>query len=72
VAAGRFSVDDPARALATAAGLLMGLGILLNAEPGRDADSTTDAVAEDVLRLFGMTAREAHRVCSRPLPEIYE
>ena len=72
VAAGRFSIDDPARALATAGGLLMGLGMLLAGDPGRDADTTTDAVAADLLRLFGMTAREAHKICSRPLPEIYE
>jgi len=69
-AAGRFSVDDPERALATAGGLLMGLGMLLTASPDRDADQTTDAVAEDLLRLFGMSARDAHTTCARPLPEI--
>ncbi len=69
-AAGRFTIDDPARALAMAGGLLMGLGRLLTADPDRDAEATTDAFAEDLLRLFGMTAREAHKVCSRPLPEI--
>ena len=69
-AAGRFSIDDPERALATAGGLLMGLGMLLTASPDRDADQTTDAVAEDLLRLFGMSARDAHKICMRPLPEI--
>ena len=69
-AAGRFSIDDPERALATAGGLLMGLGMLLTASPDRDADQTTDAVAEDLLRLFGMSAREARKICMRPLPEI--
>jgi AcrR family transcriptional regulator len=69
-AAGRFSIDDPERALATAGGLLMGLGMLLTASPDRDADQTTDAVAEDLLRLFGMSARDAHKICTRPLPEI--
>ena len=68
--AGRFSIDDPTRALASACGLLMGLGMLLTAEPARDADETTDAVTEDLLRLFGMSAREAHKICTRPLPEI--
>ena len=71
-AAGRFKVDDPQRALSMAGGLLMGLGMLLTADPERDAEATTDAVAEDLLRLFGMTALDAHKVCSRPLPEIYE
>lgn len=72
VAAGRFTVDDPDRALATAGGMLMGLGMLLTARPDRDAEQTTDAVAEDLLRLFGMSAREAAKICARPLPEIYE
>lgn len=69
-AAGRFDIDDPQRALATAGGLLMGLGMLLTADPDRDADQTADAVAEDLLRLFGMSAREAHKICTRQLPEI--
>lgn len=70
VDAGRFTIDDPMRAVAMAAGLLMGLGILLAADPERDAEATTDAIAEDLLRLFGMSAREARKICSRPLPEI--
>ena len=69
-AAGRFSVDDPERALAVAGGLLMGLGFLLAGDPDRDGDRITDSLAEDLLRLFGMSAREAHRICTRPLPEI--
>jgi flavodoxin len=32
--------------------------------------TTADAVTEDLLRLFGMPAREAHKICTRPLPEI--
>ncbi|MFN8070388.1 MAG: TetR/AcrR family transcriptional regulator [Mycobacterium sp.] len=68
--AGRFTVDDPHRALAVAGGLLMGLGALLASEPDRDGDQTTDAMAEDVLRLFGMSARDAHKICTRPLPHI--
>ncbi len=69
-AAGRFKVDDPQRALAVVGGMLMGLGALLAGDPGRDDEQTTDAMAEDLLRLFGMSARDAHKVCSRPLPEI--
>lgn len=69
-AAGRFRIDDPERALTTAGGLLMGLGMLLTARPDQEANQTTDAVAEDLLRLFGMSARDAHRICTRPLPEI--
>jgi len=69
-AAGRFHVDDPARALAMTGGLLMGLGVLLSVDPERDVDATTDAFAEDLLRLLGMTARDARAICARPLPEI--
>lgn len=68
--AGRFTIDDPRRALAVAGGLLMGLGALLAGDPDCDGERTTDAMAEDVLRLFGMTARDAHKICSRPLPEL--
>lgn len=70
-AAGRFSIDDPERALAMAGGVLMGLGTLLVGDPRRDAEQTTDAVAEDLLRLFGMPGDEAHEICGRPLPSIY-
>lgn len=69
-AAGRFGIDDPARAVATAGGILMGLGILLSGDPGRDDAQTTDRIAEDLLRLFGMSARDAHKICTRPLPDI--
>lgn len=70
VAAGRFRVGDVGRALATAGGLLMGLGMLLAADPDRDAGQTVDAVAEDLLRLFGMSAPDARVICTRPLPAI--
>ncbi|WP_370501307.1 TetR/AcrR family transcriptional regulator [Mycolicibacterium sp. jd] len=69
-AAGRFRVDDAKLALAVAAGALFGLGRLLQDEPERDDARAADKVTEDVLRLFGMTADEAHDICQRPLPEI--
>ena len=68
--AGRFTVDDPARALAMAGGMLMGVGVLLAADPDRDDAATSDATARDVLRLFGMTAAEASEICARPLPAV--
>ncbi|HKI39950.1 MAG: TetR/AcrR family transcriptional regulator [Mycobacterium sp.] len=70
VAAGRFTVDDPERALVIAGGVLLGLGSLLAADPDRDDARTADAVTEDLLRLFGMPAREAHKICTGPLPAI--
>ncbi|AQT78260.1 TetR family transcriptional regulator [Mycolicibacterium litorale] len=69
VAAGRFQVEDPELTLSVAAGALLGLGYLLHSHPERDAATTADAVTEDVLRLFGMSAEDAHEVCVLPLPD---
>jgi len=69
-AAGRFTVDDLELALAIAGGVLLGMGSLLATHPDRDDATTADAVTEDLLRLFGMPAREALKICTRPLPEI--
>ena len=70
--AGRFTVDDPKLALAVAGGALLGLGKLLQDEPKRDDAAAADRVTEDVLRLFGLPADEAHEICQRPLPDIAE
>jgi AcrR family transcriptional regulator len=71
-AAGRFTVDDPKLALAVAGGALLGLGRLLQDDPERDDAAAADRVTEDVLRLFGVPADEAHEICQRPLPDIAE
>jgi AcrR family transcriptional regulator len=68
--AGRFHVDDPELALAVAGGALLGLGNLLRNQPDRNDAEAADRVTEDVLRLFGMTADEAHEICVRPLPDL--
>ncbi len=68
VAAGRFRVDDPELALAMAGGALLGLGKLLRDNPDRDDARAADTVTENVLRVFGLSAEEAHEVCRRPLP----
>ncbi|MGV0585253.1 TetR/AcrR family transcriptional regulator [Mycobacteroides chelonae] len=70
VAGGRFTVDDPKLAMAVAAGALLGLGKLLQQEPERDDAVAADRVAEDVLRLFGLSAEEARQICKRPLPNL--
>ena len=70
VAAGRFHVDDPELALAVAGGALLGLGRLLRDQPERDDAQAADKVTEDVLRLFGLPAEEAHQICQRPLPDL--
>ncbi|OBH90689.1 TetR/AcrR family transcriptional regulator [Mycobacterium sp. E2989] len=69
VAAGRFDVDDPELALAMAGGALLGLGNLLRHHPDRDDAHAADVVTENVLRLFGLSADEAHAICKRPLPD---
>jgi hypothetical protein len=71
-AAVRFAVNDPKLALRGAGGALLGLGKLLQDEPERDDAAAADRVTEDVLRLFGLPADEAHDVCTRPLPDIDE
>lgn len=70
IAARRFEIDDPERALAMAAGVLLGLGNLLYSDPDRDDAASADAMTEDVLRLFGMSAKDAREVCGRPLPSV--
>ena len=70
VQAGRFTVDDPELALSVAAGALLALGNLLRNNPERDDAAATDTVTEDVLRMFGLPADEAHEICRRPLPDL--
>ena len=68
--AGRFEVDDLDVAVTLAAGTLIGLGQLLQDHPERDAEETTDRVTENLLRLFGVRAATARRICSLPLPDL--
>src|ERR1700741_3771018 len=66
---GRVHIDHPDLALAMAGGALLGLGKLLRDDPGRDDARAADTVTENVLRLFGLSADEAHAMCRRPLPD---
>jgi AcrR family transcriptional regulator len=68
--AGRFDVKDLDVAVAMTAGALIGLGHLVQDQPDRDVERTTDRVTEDLLRMFGMPSRTAHRICALPLPTI--
>jgi AcrR family transcriptional regulator len=70
--AGRFQVRDPELALVAAGGAILVLGLLLHSQPDRDAGQATDDLAEDLLRMFGMTTEEARDICGRPLPELDE
>ncbi len=68
--AGRFDVEDLDVAVTMTAGALLALGQLLHDQPTRDVEQTTDGVTEDLLRMFGLPRRQAHRICSLPLPDI--
>ena len=70
VEAGRFDVADLDVAVTMAAGALLALGQLLQDQPDRDVEETTDRVTEDLLRMFGVPRRQAHRICTLPLPEL--
>ncbi|MGD9618359.1 MAG: TetR/AcrR family transcriptional regulator [Mycolicibacterium sp.] len=70
--AGRFQVADPELSLALAAAALVALGQLLFDDPGRDDAETTDRMAADLLRVFGVPAEEARDICGRPLPSLDE
>jgi AcrR family transcriptional regulator len=70
VAAGRFQVADLELAIVVAGGALLGLGQLLQEQPERDDAQAVDEVTEGLLRLFGLTAKEAQRLCRKPLPDL--
>ena len=64
----RFDVKDLDVAVTMTAGALIALGQLVQNQPDRDVEQTTDRVTEDLLRMFGMPTRTAHRICTLPLP----
>lgn len=68
--AGRFDVEDLDIAVTMTAGALLALGQLLHDQPERDVEETTDRVAEDLLRMFGVPRRQAQRISTLPLPDI--
>jgi AcrR family transcriptional regulator len=68
--AGRFTVRDPELALAIVAGAALCLGQLLHDHPERDDAQAADQVTEDLLRMLGVDADEAHDISRRPLPNL--
>jgi len=70
VDAGRFVIEDLDVAVTMAAGVLIALGQLLHDQPERDVEETTDRVTEDLLRMFGVRAVTARRICRLPLPDL--
>jgi AcrR family transcriptional regulator len=72
VDAGRFDVEDLDVAVTVTAGALIALGQLVQDQPHRDVAVTTDRVTEDLLRMFGVPRRQAHQICTMPLPQADE
>lgn len=70
VAAGAFDIGNPRLALASAAGALLATLQLSLAEPGAVDDAACDELAENLLRMFGVAAKKAKALSSRPLPEL--
>ncbi|MTE12811.1 TetR/AcrR family transcriptional regulator [Nocardia aurantiaca] len=68
--AGRFDIRDPELSMTVVAGAALCLGRLLHEHPERDDAAATDQVAEDLLRMFGLSPAEAHEICQRPLPTV--
>jgi len=70
VAQGRFDLQDVELGLMAVGGALLGLLQMLDANPDLDDADVSDRFTERVLRSLGISADEAHALCSRPLPEL--
>ena len=70
IRSGRFVIHDPELAMTIVSGATLCLGQLLHHQPERDDAEATDQVAEDLLRMFGLTTAEAHEICRRQLPSL--
>ncbi|MFD6398932.1 TetR/AcrR family transcriptional regulator [Nocardia sp. NPDC060249] len=68
--AGRFRVRDVELALVIVSGAALRLGQLLHEQMNRDDAAAVDQVTEDLLRMLGLGAEEAHDISRRALPEI--
>ncbi|MBO3752202.1 TetR/AcrR family transcriptional regulator [Streptosporangiaceae bacterium NEAU-GS5] len=68
--AGRFTIPNAEVALSTVAGALLGLLRVHQQQPEQIDETAVDQLAEAILRMFGIPAREAKRVAARELPDI--
>jgi AcrR family transcriptional regulator len=69
IAAGLFRIKNPWLALASAAGAVLALLQLSLTHPEDVDDASCDELAESLLIMFGITARKAHTLVSRELPD---
>jgi AcrR family transcriptional regulator len=68
-AAGRFTVTHADIALSTVAGGLLGLLRVHERQPEQIDETAVDELAEALLRMLGVPAREAKRIATRVLPD---
>jgi AcrR family transcriptional regulator len=69
-AAGRFTVPNADIALSTVAGGLLGLLRVHQHHPDQIDETAVDQLAEAILRMLGVPARDAKRIAARKLPDI--
>jgi AcrR family transcriptional regulator len=69
-AAGRFTVRNADLAVVAVASDLLGLLWLRQRHPDRVDETSVDQLTEALLRLLGISAREATKLATRPLPAI--
>jgi hypothetical protein len=69
-AAGRFTVPNADIALSTVAGGLLGLLRVHQNHPEQIDETAVDQLAEALLRMLGIPARDAKRIAARKLPDI--
>jgi AcrR family transcriptional regulator len=68
--AGRFTIPNADVALSAVAGGLLGLLRIHQDHPEEIDETAVDQLAEAILRMLGVPAREARRIAARDLPEI--
>lgn len=66
--AGRFRLGNPYVALAGAGGSMLGFLQLWLDHPDLVDENSADELAEQLLRMYGMSPEEAHAIAHRPLP----
>lgn len=70
LAAGRFQVGNSEVALVNTAGCLIAFVSVQLDAPGTLSEADADELAEQLLRMLGLSAADAHEVAHRPLPAL--
>ncbi len=66
--AGRFTVKDVDLAMTVVARAALVSDSSCTTKPKRDDAEATDQVTDDLVRMLGLAADEAHEICTRPCP----